>query len=589
LQIQRLRLPQPQYWYGARPEPLIPRERVFEVDERLNADGSVEVALSQQSLRGALAEACGCGLDGLVVCFLHGFRNPCHERAAQDFVRAEVPDLFVCCAHEIWPQMREYERAVVSIINAYVMPPVEAYLGALENELQSIGVAAQPYITRSNGGIMTARRARSSTAETLLSGPASGVIGAVRVAQEAGIGDLITFDVGGTSADVAIVQKGMPHTSLTEHIADFPIMMPVVGVSSIGAGGGSLAWLDDAGVLKVGPRSAGAHPGPACFGHGQPEPTVTDAFLLCGYLNPQTYAGGRVHLDRQLADAAVRKLASQLNLGMEATAEGILSVTVAGMFAELSNLTAKRGVDARDFTLVGFGGAGSLLACRVAEEMGMLRVLVPQSPGTLCALGALSADVASDFVRSVSLGGCRNAGTISATLHELKDEALKWVTSEAPFVCSYELAVSADMRYAGQSFEINAPLEEAAVMSDDWAAVSEAFHAAHRRMYAHSQPGAAVEMINLRLRISAAMPKPQLPRPRQVEAGTSAPWIGNRCVLVGGVPTDVMVYERGQLAGGHVFDGPALIDQSDTTVFVPAGWHGIVHEGGSLLLSREEA
>jgi N-methylhydantoinase A len=589
LVIQRLRLPQPQNWYGFRPEPLIPRERVFEIDERLNADGSIGSPIAAPSLHEAIAEARRQQVDGLVLCFLHAFKNPQHELAAREFVRREAPELFVCCSHEILPQMREYERAIVSIINAYVMPPVNDYLSKLEGRLRQVGVEAAPYITRSNGGIMSARRARSSTAETLLSGPTSGVIGAVRVAQQAGVEDLITLDVGGTSADVAIVEKGRPQISLAEHIADFPIMMPVVGVSCVGAGGGSLAWMDEAGVLKVGPRSAGANPGPACFGKGQTQPTVTDAFLLCGFLNAETYAGGRIRLERRLSQQAMVPLAAQLGCDAEAAAEGVIAVAIAGMFAELSNLTAKRGIDARDFTLVGFGGAGALLACRLAEEMGMARVLIPQSPGTLCALGALSADVASDFVRSVFLRRGSDAGRLPAALQDLRREAVAWIESEAPFLKHYELSLSADMRYVGQSFEIGAPLEERFLEAGDWDAIADAFHAAHHRMYAHSQPKQAVEMINLRLRIAAAMPKPPLPMPPQLAAGTPAPRAGFRGVYTQGAHVDVPVHRRSELAGGHVLAGPALIDQSDTTVFVPAGWNGAVHESGNLMLTREAA
>jgi len=589
LLIQRLRLPQPQYWYGARATPLIPREHVYEVDERIVADGSVHEALCTHSLERAVAQARASGLEGLVICFLHGFRNPAHERAAREWLARQAPELFVCCSHEIWPQMREYERAIVSIINAYVMPPVARYLTRLQQELRALGVPAEPYITRSNGGIMSARRASRATAETLLSGPASGVIGAVRVARQAGVRNLITFDVGGTSADVAIVEDGAPQNSLSEHIADFPIIMPAVGVTCVGAGGGSVAAIDAAGVLKVGPQSAGADPGPACFGKGGTQATVTDALLLCGYLNPATYANGRVALDAAAAQRAIGRMASDLGMAPEQIAEGILAVTIAGMYAELSNLTAKRGIDAREFTLVGFGGAGALLACQVADELGMVRVLVPTSPGTLCALGALSADVASDFIRSVVLRSGDDLGPLGQALHSLKEEAQAWMRSEAPDATDWQLSLSADMRYVGQSFEIETPLEERAVEEGDWPAIAAALHAAHQRVYAHSEVGLPVEMVSLRVRISAEMPKPPLSQPPQVERGTAAPRAGSRCVRVGGRLVDVATHARGALATGHVLQGPALVDQADTTVYVPAGWGGVVHESGSLLLSRETA
>jgi N-methylhydantoinase A len=584
--IQRLRLPQAQYWYGNRPEPLIPRVRVHEVDERMRADGTAAVALSTDSLAQAVQAARDQGIEGLVVCFLHAYRNAAHERAARDFIRREAPDLFVCCSHEVWPQMREYERSIVTIVNAYVMPPVARYLGDLQERLAALEVPVKPYITRSNGGVMSAARARTSTAETLLSGPASGVIGALRVAALAGIRDLITLDVGGTSADVAIVQDGAPRTSLTEHVADFPIMMPVVGVSSIGAGGGSIAWLDSAGVLRVGPQSAGSDPGPACYGKGHERPAVTDAFLYAGFLNPSSFAGGRIPLYPERAARALATLARGLGIDVDAVARAIVAVAIAGMHAELSNLAAKRGVDPREYTLVGFGGAGALLACRLAEECGITRVLVPQSPGTLCALGALSADVAADFVRSVFVHAGTPFGAVRTAYDALETDALGWLRTEAPEVSDQRLELSADMRYLGQSFEVDVPLRREWIEAADWDAVTEAFHAAHERVYAHAQRGAPVELIDLRLRVTGATPQPPLPVPGRVAAGTPAPLSGRRRVLLEQGAAEVAVHQRTALLAGHVLSGPALVDQDDTTTFLPPRWTGLVHESGSLILAR---
>jgi N-methylhydantoinase A len=584
--IQRLRLPQAQYWYGNRPEPLIPRVRVHEVDERMRADGTAAVALSTDSLAQAVRAARDQGVEGLVVCFLHAYRNAAHERAARDFVRREAPDLFVCCSHEVWPQMREYERSIVTIVNAYVMPPVARYLGDLQERLAALQVPVKPYITRSNGGVMSAARARTSTAETLLSGPASGVVGALRVAALAGIRDLITLDVGGTSADVAIVQDGAPRTSLTEHVADFPIMMPVVGVSSIGAGGGSIAWLDSAGVLRVGPQSAGSDPGPACYGRGHEQPAVTDAFLHAGFLNPSTFAGGRIPLHPERASRALATLAGGLGIEVDAVARAIVAVAIAGMHAELSNLAAKRGVDPREYTLVGFGGAGALLACRLADECGITRVLVPQSPGTLCALGALSADVAADFVRSVFVHAGTPFGAVRTAYDALETEALGWLRTEAPEVGDHRLELSADMRYLGQSFEVDVPLRREWIEAADWEAVTEAFHAAHERVYAHAQRGAPVELIDLRLRVTGATPQPPLPVPERVAPGTPAPLSGRRRVLLEHGAAEVPVHHRTALLAGHTLAGPALVDQDDTTTFLPPGWTGVVHESGSLILAR---
>lgn len=584
--IQRLHVPRPQYWWGDRPAPLIARDLVFEIDERLRADGSTHVALSETSVQSAVSAARAAGVQGLVVCFLHAFRNPVHEREARAIIEREAPDLFVCCSSEIWPRMREYERAIISIVNAYVMPRVAGYLGKLETRLGELSLSAVPYITQSNGGVMTARRARGVPAETLLSGPASGVIGAARTAMQDDIADIITLDIGGTSGDVAFVDGGRPQTSQSEHVADFPIMMPVVGVSSIGAGGGSLISLDDAGVLRIGPESAGSDPGPACYGRGSDRAALSDAFLAGGYLNPDTFAGGRVKLHRDLAEKALAPIAAGLATDLPGAVDGILQVTVASLYAELSNLAAQRGVDPRDYTLVSFGGAGSLLACRLAEELGVARVLVPLAPGTLCAMGALSADVASHFVRSIVSPLEDAAGLLAEAFRSLEREARAWLAVEAPALQTFQVLASADMRYVGQSFEVDVPLEPMWLAGGDLVAIAGAFHEMHRRVYAHADPSVAVEVVDLRLMIAGTMPKPAFPKlEAAARPGPAAPY-GQRAVSANGGARDVPVWRRGDLRAGHTLAGPGLVDQDDTTVFVAAGWVGTVRESGNLLLQR---
>ncbi len=584
--IQRLHVPRPQYWWGDRAAPLIPRERVFEVEERLLADGSVRVPLAEEDLRRAVAGARAAGVEGLVVCFLHAFRNPVHERAAREFLEREAPELFVCCSSDTWPRMREYERAIVSIVNAYVTPRVTGYLGKLEGGLRGLRVPAVPYITQSNGGVMTVRRARRLPAETLLSGPASGVIGAVHTAAQVGEGDIITLDIGGTSADVAFVNGGRPQISQSEHVADFPIMMPVVGVSSIGAGGGSIVWLDDAGVLRVGPESAGSDPGPACYGKGNDRPTLSDAFLAGGFLNPDTFAGGRIRLRRDLSERALAGIAAGLETDLAGAVEGVLMVTVASLYAELSNLAARQGVDLRDYALVSFGGAGSLLACRLAAELGIERVVVPLAPGTLCAMGALSADVAGNFVRSLVLPLADAGDALARALESLEREACDWLAAEAPSLGSYRMLLSADMRYLGQSFEVDVPLEPAWVLGRDLSAIGEAFHETHRRVYMHADPTLPAEVVDLRVLVAGAMPKPSVPVLRKAPGREEAKPSGERRVFVDREARRVPVWRREDLLADHVIGGPGLVDQDDTTVFLPPGWSGVVHGSGNLLLRR---
>ena len=583
--IQRLRIPNTQDWFGGRPEPLIRRQRIAEVEERLNADGSVRTPIDENGLLSALREAREHDVSGLVICFLHAFRNPVHEIAARDFFREHAPDLFVCCSHEVWPRMREYERAIITIINAYIMPQVDDYLGSLETGLKDLGVEAVPYITRSNGGIMTARSARAVPADTLLSGPAAGVIGAVQVSRQAGIDNFITLDIGGTSADVAIIDNGQPQVSQNEHIADFPIMMPVVGVSSIGAGGGSVAWLDDSGVLKVGPESVGSDPGPACYGRGNQRPALTDAFLVGGYLNPDTFAGGRLDLSPELAEKAIAGIADAMKMTPDEAVEAVLAVTVAALYAEMSNLAAERGVGLREYSLVAYGGAGSLLACRVADEAGIRRVLIPPSPGTLCALGALSADVSSNFVESIIERVDQALPALAEIYRAVERKARAWLENEAPEIDEHRLLLSADMRYFGQSFEIDVALEPEWIENGDLAAIENRFHETHQKTFAHADPTAAVEIIDLRLLIAGSTPKPPAESiiAKEVDGdGTSEA----REVLAAGELQRTPVYHRRGLQVGRPLPGPILIDQDDTTVHIPSGWVGKVHENGSLIIKR---
>ena len=587
LLIQRLRIPNTPAWHGNRPTPLIARERVFEIDERIRADGEIVQPIDQASLREALAQARAQGVSGLVVCFLHSYRNPTHEKAARDFLAREAPDLFFCCSHEVWPRMREYERAIVAIVNAYIMPPVDHYLGSLEQRLRSHGVAARPYITRSNGGIMTAASARRVPADTLMSGPAAGTIGAVVAARQAGIQDFVTLDIGGTSADVAIIEGGQPQISQNEHVADFPITMPVIGVSSIGAGGGSIAHVDDAGVLRVGPESVGSDPGPACYDRGSRRAAVTDAFLVGGYLNSDNFAAGRMTLSRDLALQAVTDVANRLSVSAAEGAEAILAVATASIYAELSNLAAARGVSLRDYALAPFGGAGPLLACAVADELAMKRILVPAAPGTLCALGALSADVTGDFIESVALPLPQAVSKLGDVYDRLVAAARAWLEGEAPRVDGSTLSLSADMRYVGQSFEIAVPLEPAMVFATDGAAIADAFHRTHQKLFTHANPEAEVEIIDLRVRIAGAAATASTPRLARAVAPPSQ--AAGRTISRGGAVCNTPVYRRTALLAGHAIEGPALVDQDDTTVYIADGWRGTVHDSGSLILDRKES
>jgi len=439
------------------------------------------------------------------------------------------------------------------------------------------------YITKSNGGVTTARDARQATAETMLSGPASGVIGATSVCVRAGYRDLITFDMGGTSADIALVRDGQPVYSTDETVGDFPIVMPVVGVSSIGAGGGSIAWTDSVGVLKVGPQSAGADPGPACYGRGAKAPALSDAFLLCGFLNPDNFVGGRLRLHPDKAAQAMQPLGEALGLGVDATAEAVIEVATSNMYVAFSNVLARHGLDPRDFALVAFGGAGPIEACFLAEEFHIPRVIVPPSPGTLCAQGAMTADLKSDYVKTIHRKLSSISGKLlAAECAELSTRARRWLREEAPTASASTIVHSADLRYVGQAFQIEVPIDPAWLEAADTERLRAAFHDLHERLYAHADRAADVELIDLRATITAATPKPEL---KTVPAGHGpATAHGRRPIHYRKQRYDAAVYGRRELRAGQHIDGPAVIEQEDTTTLVPARFRASVDAFGNLVI-----
>jgi N-methylhydantoinase A len=587
LEIQRLRLASPVNFTATRPAPLVPRHRVGEVTERILADGVVDTALDREELvREAARLVEREGAEALVVAFLNAYRTPAHEAEAKKVLAERFPRVPVTCSHEVWPQIREYERTMVAVLTAYVRPRVERYLSSLERELARAGVRVPLHVTKSNGGVTTARDARHATAETLLSGPASGVIGAARVCARAGYRDLITFDMGGTSADIALVRDGQPLTSTEETVGDFPVVMPVVGVSSIGAGGGSIAWLDAVGVLKVGPRSAGADPGPACYGRGGTEPALSDAFLLCGFLDPENFVGGRLRLYPDRAAAAMRPLAEALGLDVDGAAEAVVEVATANMYAAFSNVLARHGLDPRDQSLVAFGGAGPVEACFLAEEFHIPRVIVPPSPGTLCAMGAMSADVKSDYIRTLHRRlGALSGKLLAAECADLALRARRWLAEEAPAVSDAALRFSADCRYAGQAFQIEVPIEERWLDGATTEGLRGAFHDRHERLYGHADRTAEIELIDLRATITGVVPKPE-PRPVPAGRGAARP-AGRRAIHYRKQRHDAAVYRREDLLAGQHLAGPAIVEQADTTTLVPAGWRAEVDPHGNLVVGPE--
>lgn len=584
LELARLRMPDAFHLMSARPEPLITRDRVIPIRERMLADGSVDIPLDRDSLRAGVDKARGLGAEGIVICFLHSYRNPAHEAEALDFVAEYAPELHVFCSHLIRPIVREYERSSTAVIHGYVQPRVSEYLGALQAALRGIGVAPEPMITKSNGGVMSAELGRTACVEMLLSGTAAGVMGAAFVARQAGLGRVLSLDIGGTSADVAIIEDGTPGFGSAELVGDFPIFVPTVSVTSIGEGGGSVARLDGAGLLRVGPDSAGSTPGPAAYGRGGTEATITDAFIALGLIDLGALGYGMVNIDRAKAVAAIAPLAEGLGRSVEATAEGIIGIAVSGMYREISKLCSRRGIDIQDFSLMAFGGGGPMMACFLARELGIGTVVVPLSPGVLSALGGLSADVRNDFTQTAYYDLAEDRlDDLRAACAALTDRARHWIAHEQRHDGVPVFTISAEMRYRGQSFEIPVELEAEWIAAGDIAAMAGAFNAEHMRLYGHADAEAPIQIIAVNMVVTGHSPKPQLRLTAFDEREVAA--TRSLAVHLDGAPCEIALYDRRELTPGARFACPCVIAQDDTTTVVPTGFSGRVDAHGNLILS----
>ena len=586
LEVARLKTPDPYDIFSRRPPPLAPRERVYGLAERVLKDGSVETPVDPADVRRAVADARAAGADTIVVALLHSYANPANERAVRDAILEAAPDMAVTLSSDVWPVIREYERTVTATVAGYVQRRVAAYIGSLQAALRAAGVPAEPMITKSNGGIMAAELGKTDPVAMLLSGTASGAIGAADAAARIGAPDVLSFDVGGTSADVAVVQGGKPAFGTGELVGEFPIYVPTVSVSSIGAGGGSIAWVDDFGVLKVGPESAGSAPGPACYGRGGDRPTVTDAFVAMGLLGAGELGYGAVRLDRAAAERAVGEVAERLSVGLAEAAESIVHVAVSGMYLEVAKLMSRRGADPRAFALLAFGGAGPMLGGLFARELGIARMIVPPAPGVLSAYGGLIADIRNDFIRTAFVDvDADGVAVLDGFAVELEARALAWLREEQGFAGEARLLWSADMRYLGQSYEIETPVDRADIRSQRAAALADAFHAEHERVYGHADAEAPVQAVNLRLTVSGAVPKPAFSE-SAAAPGPAVP-AGHATVFLDGAMREAALYDRAGLVPGRHFAGPAVVSQDDCTTVVPPGFAVEVDLRGNLVLTRE--
>jgi N-methylhydantoinase A len=569
----------------SRPSPLVPTERRFEVPERVDADGEVVTPLDEAAVRRVARSLREQGIESVAVVFLHAYRSADHEERAAALLRDEGVEGAITRSSALLPEYREYERTATTVANAYVRPTVERYLSRLREAVGDRSVR----VMQSNGGTIGPEVAGTEAARLALSGPAGGVVGALGVARRALDTDrprLMTLDMGGTSADVALCDGGVPRTA--EHtIAGMPLRLPSVDLHTVGAGGGSIARVDAGGSLRVGPQSAGADPGPVCYGRGGTEPTVTDAHLVLGRLQPDHLLGGSDPLDLapEAAREAVAALGERASLSLEETALGVLRVANAAMERALRRVSVERGHDPRDYTLVPFGGAGPLHAAALADALGMRQILIPPTPGVLSALGLLMADAVYDTSRALlrtasalvdAPGPLRKAATAATQeVHDVLGEpdTLAW---------EWEL----DLRYAGQSYELSVPIGSA-LDARALADAVDAFHEQHRRRYGHANRDAPVEVVAVRVRGRIETDPLSLPHEPETTRPLAKAEIGTRPVWFGADgPVETPTYRRSDLHHGHALDGPAVLHQYDTTIVVPPKWHACVDAHQNVWLER---
>ena len=566
---------------------LVSRDLRLEVAERVRHDGTVETPLDEAGLRDAVRQLKAAGVKAVAVCFLYGFMRTEHEDTARAILAEEFPDAFACTSHDVAPEFREYERLSTAVVNAYLGPVMRSYIERLGGRLDELGVTVTPHLTQSNGGVIGFDQAARLPVRTVLSGPSTGVVAAQEIGRIAGLPDLITFDMGGTSTDVALLTGGQCRLTNEAVVHGYPIKAPMLDIHTVGAGGGSIASIDNGGLLKVGPRSAGAAPGPVCYDRGNDEATVTDANVVLQTLNPTHLLGGRMPIRQDLARAAIERLAASLGLGIMETAQGIIAVVTANMARAIRVISVQRGYDPRDYTLVAFGGAGPLHAVRLARELDITRVLVPRNPGILCATGLLLTDLRADFAstRLLTLDPT-NLPALAAAFDALAVRALEWFTDEGVPDADRRTLRTVDLRYAGQNYEIAVPLPDGPVGPTTLDALQAGFAEAHRRLYGFVAEGETVQLVTTRIEATGIVRKASFPAHDDAGPDASGAIAGSREVWLpeAGRFVSCPVYDRDKLRAGNRIAGPAIVEQMDATTVVLPGWTGRVEPYLNLIL-----
>jgi N-methylhydantoinase A len=564
----------------SKPPTFADRQHRVGVNGRLSAEGEELDPLDEDDVLAAIEHFDDFDVESIAVSLLHAYRNDDHERRVKEIVEAES-DYPVSLSSEVMPEIKEYERTLMTTINAYVGPLVDSYIRELQGGLRDVGVDEELNIMQANGGVVTPENINGRNLQLINSGPAAGVLGSKRYAAENGIEDVITLDMGGTSADTCVVRDGEIETTTEGHIDDIELLFPQVDVRTVGAGGGSIAWLDEADVIKVGPRSAGAQPGPACYGRGGTEPTVTDAALYLGYLNPDYFLGGEMSLDVEAAEDALETLSDRLGQDATAIAEGILDIVTTDMTQAIRLVTVEKGYDPRDFTLTCYGGAGPLFATLLAESLDIGTTLIPAAPGVLSASGLLNADERFDFSTSspVVLDET-DAEAVAGIYADLEAEAAEVAGDD------FTAARSVDMRYQGQTFQLNVEVPDGEIDADAFDILTERFYERYEAIYGHADRDTPTEAITWRLQAVNEIDGIST-RPLQQESTVEDAVKTQRDVCVDGEFVEHTVYDRYDLPPEASFDGPAIIEETESTSIAGPGTTIEVDEIGNVLIHHD--
>ena len=555
-----------------KPVPPAARDCRIEVTERVAHDGSVVCPLADDEVRYAVNVLRGKEVEAVAICMLHSYANPAHELRAREIVKQMWPEAYLCTSSEVLPEFREFERFATTMVNASLMPVMDRYLDRFEHGVADLGIKVAPRVMQSNGGAVTPGAVRKLPVNTFFSGPAGGVVGCVGLGAELGMRNLITFDMGGTSTDVCLIRDGEPAKKDLREMGGFPVRTRTLDIHTIGAGGGSIAWVDAGGLLKVGPQSAGAHPGPAAYGRGGMKPTVTDANVVLGRLNPRSLLGGRMAMHPARARKVLEdELVPALKVDLVRAAAGVVEIINVNMMGAVRVISVEQGVDPRDFTLVAFGGAGPLHAADVARNMGIRKVLVPPRPGLLSALGLLHADVRGDFsLTRLLVAAAENVKALNTGFAELRARGAGWLAGEAPRSARAKHIWLMDMRYLGQNYELSLAVKDGKLDVKSLARLITGYHRRHHAIYGYDMPGQPVEVVNLRLVVTVERRAPTHEKHAAARTTVKDAVIEKRKVWfpeTGFVTTPV--YERDRLPVNARIRGPAIVEQMDTTTVVP--------------------